>query len=59
MFHVFIVVSGSKVVPSASNVLLVALTMASIMALVGVAYLGRRAMKAANNPYKYEPLVVT
>ena len=56
--NLFFVVLGLRVAPSASNILLVAMTIASIMALVGVAYLGRKAMKTVNNPYNYEPLVV-
>ncbi|KAL9968094.1 hypothetical protein ACROYT_G026423 [Oculina patagonica] len=48
----------SSIAPSATNILLVAMTVASIMALVGVAFLGRKAMKAVNNPYNYEPLLV-
>ena len=51
-------VIGSSVAPSSTNILLVAMTVASIMALVGVMYLGRKAMKVVNNPYNYEPLVV-
>ena len=34
------------------------MTVASIMALVGVMYLGRKAIKVVNNPYNYEPLLV-
>ena len=56
--HCFFFITGSSVAPSATNILLVAMTVASIMALVGVAYLGRKAMKQANNPYNYEPLFV-
>jgi len=48
----------SSVAPSATNIFLVAMTVASIMALVGVVYLGRKAMKVVNNPYNYEPLLV-
>ena len=43
--------------PTATNLLLVALTVASIMALIGVAYLGRKAMKTAKNPFNYQTLV--
>ena len=44
--------------PSATNIVLVVLTVASIMALVGVAYLGRKATKIVNNPYNYDSLAV-
>ncbi|XP_015761412.1 PREDICTED: uromodulin-like [Acropora digitifera] len=47
-----------SVVPSGTNLLLVALTVASILALAGVAYLGRKAMKTAQNPFNYQTLVV-
>ena len=45
-------------VPSGTNLLLVALTVASILALAGVSYLGRKAMKTAQNPFNYQTLVV-
>lgn len=48
----------SSTMPTATNLLLVALTVASIMALIGVAYLGRKAMKTAKNPFNYQTLVV-
>lgn len=56
--RLFFSVIGSSVAPSATNIFLVAMTVASIMALVGVVYLGRKAMKVVNNPYNYEPLLV-
>ena len=58
MFIFILLLSGSSVAPSATNIVLVALTAASIMALVGVGYLGRKATKIVNNPYKALFLIV-
>ena len=54
----FVFLSGSGAAPSATNILLVAMTVASIMALIGVVYLGRKAIKTVNSPYNYDPVLV-
>ena len=34
------------------------MTVASIMALIGVVYLGRKAIKTVQSPYNYDPVLV-
>ena len=54
----YVFLSGSGAASRATNVLLVAMTVASIMALIGVVYLGRKAIKTVHSPYNYDPVLV-